>query len=163
MVTYESLYTGAKYLLDPESSYTGYRVRAGDMGGTTSIRTANQLGEVSKLLNTGMKTTEISIIQPDIFESMPKDHLQEIYRLNKLIGAESTLHAPIMDPSGFVEQGWSESNRKVVEKQFTDFVKRSHDLDPKGNVPVTIHSSSIPGSETIPNPDKKVGGEVVQR
>ena len=99
MVNYSSIYPGATYLLDPSYNYIGYRIPIGDMGGTTSIQTANQLKEVSKLLNQGMKTTEVSVINPDVFEMMPKEHLKEINRLNKLTGAESTLHAPIIDPS----------------------------------------------------------------
>jgi hypothetical protein len=150
MVSYESIYPGATYLLDPGYQFTGYRVRVGDMGATTSIQTANQLKEVNNLLNQGMKTTEISLINPEVFEMIPNNMFTEINRLNKLTGAESTMHAPTLDPSGFGEQGWSEEQRKAVARQLTDFVKRSHDLDPKGNIPVTIHSSVIPGSELIP-------------
>jgi len=150
MVNYESLYPGATYLLDPSYNFLGYRIPTGEMGGTTSIQTANQLKEVSKLLNQGMKATEVSVIQPEVFEMMPKEHLNEIHRLNKLTGAESTLHAPIIDPSGFTQQGWSEENREVAERQFTDMVERAHELNPEGNIPVTIHGSQIPGSEMIP-------------
>jgi len=156
MVNYLSLYPGATYLLDPSYNFIGYRVPTGDMGATTSIQTANQLKEVSKLLNQGMKTTEVSIINPEVFEMMPKNHLKEINRLNKLTGAESTLHAPVLDPSGFTEQGWSEENREVVEKQFKEVLERAHELNPDGNIPVTIHASQIPGSEMIPETHRLV-------
>ncbi len=155
MTVYESIYKGATFLLDPNYQYTGYRVPTGSLGGTTSIQTANQLKEVNNLLNQGMKNTEISVINPEVFEMIPKEQFKEINRLNKLTGAESTLHAPTLDPSGFGEQGWSEEQRQAVERQFTEFVKRSHDLDPKGNIPVTIHASVIPGSEIIPEKDKE--------
>jgi hypothetical protein len=150
MASFESIYPGTTYLLDPSYNFIGYRVPAGQLGGTTSVQTANQLREVSNLLNQGFKVTEVSVVQADVFEMMPEDHLKEIHRLNKLTGAESTLHAPVIDPSGFTDQGWSEDNREVAERQFKEFLKRSHDLNPKGNVPVTIHSSQIPGSELIP-------------
>jgi sugar phosphate isomerase/epimerase len=150
MASYEQLYPGATYLLDPSYNFLGYRVPAGSLGGTTSIQTANQLKEVSNLLNQGMKTTEVSVINPEVFEMMPKDHLKEINRLNKLAGAESTVHAPVLDPSGFTEQGWTEENRESVERQFTDFVDRSHEISPDGNVPVTLHASGVPGSLMIP-------------
>lgn len=159
MVNYSSIYPGATYLLDPSYNYIGYRIPIGDMGGTTSIQTANQLKEVSKLLNQGMKTTEVSVINPDVFEMMPKEHLKEINRLNKLTGAESTLHAPIIDPSGFTEQGWNEENREAVERQFTNFVIKSHELSPEGNMPVTIHASQIPGSVEIPKTHRLVTEE----
>jgi len=156
MTNYEAIYPGATYLLDPNYGFMGYRVPAGEFGGTTSIQTANQLKEVNNLLNQGMKTTEVSVVQPEVFEMMPKGHLKEIARLNKLTGAESTLHAPVIDPSGFTQQGWSEENREVAERQFESFVERGHELSPEGNMPVTIHASSIPGSEMIPETHKLV-------
>lgn len=152
MVNYESIYPGTNYILDPNYNFIGYRVPVSELGGTTSIQTANQLKEVNNLLNQGMKTTELSLINPEVLEMVPKEQLKEINRLNKLTGAESTMHAPTIDPSGFTQQGWDEENRKATERQFTEFVKRSHDLSPDGNIPVTIHSSLIPGSETSPIP-----------
>ena len=169
MSNFESIYSGASFLLDPEYSYMGYRIPTRELGGTTSIQTANQLKEVNNLLNQGIKNTEVSVINPEVFEMMPKDHLKEIARLNKLVGSESTIHAPTLDPSGFTQQGWSNSNREEVEKQFTNFVERSHDLSPNGNIPVTIHASVIPGSEMMPakgpliRPEEQGKGEVMQK
>jgi len=159
MTNFESIYPGTTFLLDPEYSFMGYRIPTGELGGTTSIQTANQLKEVNNLLNQGVKNTELSLINPEVFEMMPKDHLKEVHRLNKLTGAESTMHAPTLDPSGFTQQGWSRSNREEVEKQFTNFVERSHELSPDGNMPVTIHASVIPGSEMIPTKIKMGGKE----
>lgn len=150
MANYEALYKGSTYLLDPNYHFTGFRIPFGELGGTTSIQTANQLKEVNNLLNQGMKVTEVSIVQPEVFEMIPKEQLKEINRLNKLTGAESTMHAPVIDPSGFTQEGWSEENRLMVQKQFQNIVERSHDVNPDGNIPVTIHSSQIPGSEMIP-------------
>ncbi len=168
MVNYESLYPGATHLLDPSYNFIGYKVPTGEIGATTSIQTSNQLREVSNLLNQGMKTTEVSVINPEVFEMMPKDHLKEIHRLNKLTGAESTVHAPVIDPSGFTEQGWTEENREAVERQFISFVEKSQSVNPDGNVPVTIHASGVPGSQMIPEThrlvtaeEKKIGGPVM--
>lgn len=160
MVNYESIYPGATYLFDPGYNFGGFKIPAGDMGGTTSIQTANQLKEVSKLLNNGMKVTEVSIIQPEVFEMMPKDHLKEIYRLNKLTGAESTMHAPLIEPSGVMDAnqgGWSEESRVMAEEQLKGIVIRSHELNPNGNIPVTIHASNLPGTEMIPEVEKGEG------
>ena len=162
MVSYESIYAGSTYLLDPNYNFTGYRVKVSDIGGTTSIQTANQLSEVNKLLNQGIKTTELSIINPDVLEMIPKDHFKEIQRLNQLTGAESTIHAPIVDPSGFTEQGWGEENMKLAERQFNETIERAHVLNKNGNMPVTIHSSTIPGSLIMPDPENK-GKDVIQR
>jgi hypothetical protein len=169
MTVYEDIYKGATYLLEPNYGFTGYRTSVRDLGGTTSIQTANQLKEVNNLLNQGMKTTELSVINPEVFEMIPDEQLKEINRLNKLTGAESTMHAPIIDPSGFTQQGWSEENREVAERQFIDVIIRSHQLSPNGkNMPVTIHASGIPGSEMMPEPKilaegEKPGGPVLRR
>jgi len=169
MTNFESIYPGTTFLLDPEYNYMGHRIPVSELGGTTSIQTANQLKEVNNLLNQGIKTTELSVINPEVFEMMPKDHLKEIKRLNKLTGAESTMHAPTLDPSGFTQQGWSRSNREEVEKQFTDFIQRSHELSPEGNMPVTIHASVIPGTEMMPAkgplilPEEKGKTEVMRK
>jgi hypothetical protein len=151
MVKYEAIYGGANDLLNPNYGSTGYHVPAGSLGATTSIQTANQLGEVSKLLNQGMKRTEVSVIKQDVFEMMSDEQLREIRRLNELTGANSTLHAPIIDPAGSTEQGWSEENRALAERQFSQIMERAHILDKKGNMPVTIHASAgLPGSQYVP-------------
>ncbi|MFA5174350.1 MAG: TIM barrel protein [Candidatus Pacearchaeota archaeon] len=163
MADYENIYPGTTYLLDPNyGNFTGFRIPAGELGGTTSIQTANQLSEVSKLLNQGMKTTEVSLTDMKVFESIPKNQFEEIRRLNELTGAESTLHSPIIDPAGFIgEQGWSKENRELAERQIWNVVERGHELNPNGNIPVTIHAAGmIPGSEMIPDKEQ---GEVLGR
>lgn len=166
-MTYEYFYPGTPYSLDPEygNLFVGYRVPAGQLGATTSIQTANQIKEVTNLLNQGITNVEVSTIQPEVFDMIPKQQLKEINRLSKLTGSETSLHAPIIDPSGFTQQGWDETNRQVAEKQFTDIVKRAQDLDPKGNMPVTIHASGVPGTEYVEwkNPETGKKEEVPQR
>lgn len=161
MVSFETIYPGTTYLLDPSYNFLGYRVPVSEMGGTTSIQTANQLREVSKLLNQGMKTTEVSVIQPEVFEMMPDEHLKEITRLNELTGAESTLHAPLVEPSGVDTQqwSWSEQNRVAAEEQLKQVMTRSHKLNKQGNMPVTVHASNLPGTEMIPEQEKGKGPE----
>jgi urease gamma subunit len=163
-MSYEYFYPGSPYSLEPEYGelFTGYRVKAGDLGATTSIQTANQLKEVSNLLNQGMKVVEVSTIQPEVFEMIPKQQLSEINRLSKLTGTETTLHAPIIDPSGFTQQGWNETERENTERQFENVIERAHDLNPDGNIPVTIHASGgIPGAELMKDP--KTGLPIQQR
>ncbi|MFH1500857.1 MAG: TIM barrel protein [archaeon] len=149
---YEFFYDGTPSSLEPTYGeiFTGYRVPAGQIGGTTSVQTANQVKEVSNLLSTGMKAVEVSMIQPEVFESIPKEHFREIHRLQKLTGSEVSVHAPIIEPSGFTQQGWSEQNREQAVIQMTDTVLRAHAMNPDGEMPVTFHASAIPGSETMP-------------
>ena len=81
-MAYESFYQGTQSSLDPQyGNFVGYRVPAGQLGATTSIQTANQVREVTNLLNQGIKNVEVSVIQPEIFEMIPDQHLTEINRL----------------------------------------------------------------------------------
>lgn len=159
MVNYEAIYPGATYLLDPNYGFIGYHIPAGTIGASTGIQTANQLKDVNTYLNQGMNVVELSTIDPNVFEMIPKQHTKELDRLTKLTGAELTLHAPTIDPSGFTQQGWSEENREAVQRQFEQIIKRSQEFSPKGNMPVTIHASMAPGSEMIPESHKLVTPE----
>ena len=145
-MSYEYFYPGTPYSLDPEYGdiFTGYRIPAGELGASTSIQTANQIKEVTNLLNQGMKTLEISSIRPEVFEMIPKQHLKEINRLTKLTSSETSVHGPMVEASGYNEQGkWSEAQRKQAEIEIASSVERSHELNPEGNIPVTFHTSYV--------------------
>lgn len=152
MASYQKFYNGSDGTLEPgkDALYTGSVLSAGSLGGTTSIQTANQMVEVSNLLNTGMKVAEVSTIQAEVLEMIPKQHLKEIASLTKLTGSEVTMHAPMIEPSGFTQQGWSEQNREDAERQLIAVMARAHDMSPNKPMPVTIHSSAVPGTETMP-------------
>lgn len=149
---YENFYPGGDNPLTygADTLYTGAIVPAGVIGGTTSVQTANQLTEVSNMLNSGMKTVEVSAINAEVLDMIPRQHLTEINRISKLTGSNTTLHAPVIDPAGFTQQGWNEQERQLVEKQFAGMMDRAHQMSPEGNIPVTIHSSQIPGTEHMP-------------
>jgi len=148
-MSYEYFYPGTPYSLEPNYGdlFTGYRVPFKELGAATSIQTANQIQEVTNLLNQGGKTVELQPVTPEVFDTIPKQHFKEINRLTKLTGAETTVHAPMIDPSGFTREGWSEAEREQAERQLMSVVERSHELSPDGNMPVTIHASAIPGTE----------------
>lgn len=151
-MAYEFFYEGTPYGLEPSSDkvYTGFQLPAGSIGAPTSIQTANQIQEVSNLLNTGMKPVEVSALQPETFEMIPKQHLKEIDRQAKLVGASISMHGPVIEPSGFTQQGWSEQNRELAERQLTDVAIRSHEMSPDKPMPITIHASMVPGTEKMP-------------
>ncbi len=150
--TLSDIYQGGYSSLKPSYGdvFTGYKINAGGFGLTTDPRTANVLQEASKNIATGVKQIEISAIQPEVFESIPKQHLKEINRLSKLTGVDISVHAPIIEPSGLTEQkGFTESNRISAERQMFSAVEKSHEINPDGNIPVTFHSSVIlPGQMT---------------
>ncbi len=153
MVNYESFYPGSYSSLEPEYGelFTGYKIPVRELGASTSVQTANQLKEVANLLNQGMIAVEVSALQPEIIEMIPKQNLKEINRLTKLTGAETTLHGPVTDASGFNQQGrWTKEDRELAERQFTEVIERANDLNPDGNIPVTFHASMVQGTEFIP-------------
>jgi len=148
---YEFFYQGTPSSLDNEyGNFTGYRMAHENIGSPTSIQTANQIREVSNLLNQGIKTVELQPISPEVFDQVPKQHFKEVNRLKKLTGAETTIHAPLVEPSGFTKEGWNEANREQTERHLKQVIEKAHILSPEGNMPVTVHASGIPGTEFIP-------------
>jgi len=155
--TINDIYQGGYSSLSPSYGdvFTGYMVKAGSLGLTTDPRTANVLQDVSTKLSTGVKQIELAAVSPEVFESIPKQHLKEINRLSKLTGVDVSVHAPVVEASGITREGFSESNRESAERQMNSAVERSHEVNPNGNIPVTFHSSAI-----IPQPVKEKGKEI---
>ena len=158
--TISNIYQGGYSTLDPNKGYgnifSGYGVTAGSLGLTTDPRNANFLQEVSSKLSSGVKQIEVEAISPEIFESVPKQHLKEINRLSKLTGIDVSVHGPIVEPSGVTQQGFSEANRESAERQMNLAVERSHEINPDGSSPVTFHSSVILPGEIKPKGQKEV-------
>jgi len=143
---------GPIYSTDPrtgkkKSTFSGYRLGAGEMGTPTKPDTANQIQQVANLLNQGMIPIEVGALSPDVFSQIPKTHFKEISRMGKLTGAKFSVHAPIVEPSGVGERGWSEINRELAERQLMDVVDKTTELNDKGGIPITIHSANMGGSE----------------
>lgn len=146
-----NFYGGSTYGLEPNygepiSNYTP----SGSIALALDARTANQLREVSNKLNTGGKAAEIQLTFPQVAESIPDTHLEEINRLRKLTGVDLTLHGPLVDPTGYPGEGqWDESKRIQAERQIWSAVERAHKINPEGNVVVTLHASNgLPEPET---------------
>ncbi|MCK4647838.1 sugar phosphate isomerase/epimerase [Candidatus Pacearchaeota archaeon] len=145
------IYQGGYSSLKPSYGdvFTGYRINAGSLGLTTDPRNANVLQEASSKLATGVKQIEISAVQPEVFESIPKQQLKELNRLSKLTGVDISVHGPIIEASGLTKDGFTESNRRSAERQMSSAVEKSHEINPQGNIPVTFHSSAmLPGQIT---------------
>ncbi len=119
-----------------------YKFKPSQFGFTTDPRTANQVGAVSQKLNTGAKLIEVTAIAAQQLETIPKQHFKEIERLKKLVGADLTFHGPIVEPSGWGEGGWSETARAGSERQMWSAVERAQQLDSKGNIVITFHSTA---------------------
>ena len=147
------IYQGGYSSFDSSNNY----ITAGTMGMTTDPRVANILQEVSTKLSSGVKQIEISAVSPEVFDSMPKQHLKEVNRLSKLTGIDVSLHAPVMDVSGIdPRSGFSESERELSERKVTEALLRAKELNPDGNIPVTFHSAEgIPSSQLLPPSERK--------
>lgn len=157
MANTHDLYPGTEYSMDPYPSQlmtTEYTTPVSEISVATDPRTAAQLKAVSDKLSTGAKAVEVQFLMPEVAESIPKQHLEEINRLRKLVGAELTLHGTLVEPTGVSRQGWDESQRVQAERQMWLSIERGHELDPKGNLVITFHSSN-----GLPDPETKVFDE----
>ena len=155
-------YQGGWNSLDPDKAYsndfTGYRANASMLGITTDPRMANQIKSAAEKLHSGIKHIELTLVTPEIFDSMPKQQFKEIRQLAKITGAEVSVHGPVMDSAGFNQQGFSEVNREAAERKIADYVMRSQEVNPDGNVPIVFHSAEgIAGSEWKTLGDDKKG------
>ena len=153
--TISEIYQGGYSSIKPEKNgiYTGTHIPASEIGMTTDPRSANQLGALSQSLNQGAIPIEVGALQPEVFDQIPKQHFKEMNRLSKLTGSKISVHAPIIEPSGITQDGWTESNRQLAERQLLDVVNKSADIE--ANLPVTIHSSGLPGKEYVMTKDGK--------
>jgi len=151
------LYQGGYSSLSPSygETFVGYHIPASQIGAPIKPDTANAIQQVNMLLNQGVVPVEVGVLSPEVFDQIPKQHFKEIRRMSQLSGGKLSVHAPIIEPSGFTDQGWDESNRELAEKQLIEVVEKSAELDPKGKMPITIHCSGIPGAEHIMTKDGK--------
>ncbi len=157
------IYQGGYSSLEPSygDTFVGYHLGAGKVGAPTKPDTANQIQQVNMLLNQGIVPIEVGALSPEVFDQIPKTHFKEIRRMINLSGGKVSVHAPIVEPSGITEYGWSEANRQVAEKKLIEVVEKAYELDNKGKIPITIHSSGLPGTEYAPSPEGKKEKRVI--
>lgn len=161
--SYISFYEGGYSSLNPEGgNYVGFRLDSGQrlnasqLASTTSPMTANQLNETIARIKEGVKNVEIELVSPEIMEGVPKQQFKEMHALMKLTGVKPSVHGPVMDPSGFGQQGYSENEREDTERRFIQTLERAHELDPTGNIPVVFHASNA-GTGATYKPNGKEG------
>ncbi len=122
-----------------------YDTCAARLGSTTNPFIPNQLEEFGKKVNEGMKNIEVGALKQETFESIPIQHFDEIRRLSKLTGTRPSLHAPLVDPSGF--QGgkfFSENHRKKNELFLQSLFDRAGKMTEgtKDSIPIVLHSAA---------------------
>lgn len=148
---YQPTYSSFKPGENAPANYLGKSgmIKAGQVGMATNPTVANQLGELSKLLNTGAIPVEVGTIDMKNFDSIPKEHWEEIRRNADLNNAKISIHAPLVDPSGFGEKGWDPVQQKLAERQLNTVMDAAFLATSKKNsspIPVTIHPGNYPGS-----------------
>lgn len=139
MVFYQNYDTS----FDSKYKLSGYKI-----GTTTNPTVANQLEEFGTRLNEGVTNVEIGALKEDIFDTIPKEHLKDIKQLSKITGTNVSMHAPLIDPTGFpsregAEPRWSEQQRIANEQQIKSILERAYDIGKNGNVPVVLHGGTI--------------------
>jgi hypothetical protein len=152
----ENFYQGGYSSLDPSQNFSpiSYTTQVRDIGIATDPRVANIVKDASHKLSSGARTIEISQVSPEVFDSIPDEQLIETKRLAKLLDVDITMHAPVIEPSGMTQQGFSESNRIAVENQMKQAMRRASLLNPNGSIPVTFHSSASVPDFIVPKEKK---------
>ena len=142
----ENIYQGGYSSLDPNQGelFSGYRTSAGLLG--TPTAPPGQQGDLptqlTKSISTGQNVVELSLLNPEIVDSIPKPHLKEVKRIAKLAGVDLSVHGPIIEASGATERGFDEQQRELAERQIFNTLNKSHELDSNGNISVTFHTTS---------------------
>jgi len=156
MASYEGFYSGGASSFNPEyGNLTGYKMSAAQLGFPGSAQTANQLQDTMGAIKHGAKAFEVTMLQPDVAETIPKQHFKEMRALMKLTGVKPSVHAPLLDAAGFGEKGWSSEGRSDNERRLFDAIKKAQVLDPSGNLPIVLHASNgAPGAEWRPAGEK---------
>ena len=153
MVTYEGFYGGAGSVLEGDyGNLTGYAGGITNLGFPGSPQTANQLQDTMNAVKHGTKVFEVSMLQPDVGETIPEQHFDEMRALMKLTGIKPSVHAPVIDSVGFGEQGWGkEQGRADNERRMFNAIEKAQMLDPSGNLPIVFHATNgTPGVQYRP-------------
>jgi len=163
MESYEGFYNGGGSMFSSDYSI-GFKMGGGQLGFPGSAQTANQLGEAVNAVKHGVKTFEVTMLDANASETIPKQHFNEMRALMKLTGVKPSVHAPIIDAAGFGEQGWTPDAREDNERRLFGAIEKAQALDPSGNLPIVIHSSNgAPGTEWMPGDEKKEEGKFVMK
>ena len=118
----------------------------GNMGTNLHPGQGNQLQQLNQMINTGAGGAEIITLQRNIWETIPKQHFEEMRRISILSGVEPSIHAPLVEPglssAGQGNTQYDEEHRLSEIRLVNDIIDKAIELaDPRNprNVPVNIH------------------------
>ncbi len=160
------MYQGGYSSLKPNFGelFVGHHISGSSIGAPTKPDTANQIQQVNQLINQGMIPIEAGVLSPEVFDQIPKQHFKEIGRISKITGTKISVHAPLIEPSGIDPEGrrpWDNNYREIAEHQLNDMIDKVHDIKSEEPIPVTIHSSGLPGTEYIMGEEGKEIGKLI--
>lgn len=159
----ENYYQCENSSLNPNNAtLTNYNLpNASRLGFPGSPQTANQVNETVNAIKQGVKAFEVTMLNPESTETIPKQHFKEMRQLMKLSGVKPSVHGPLIDAAGFTEHGWGgEPEIENNKRRMFESIERTHELDKKGNIPIVFHSSNgIPGATW----EKNKKGEINKR
>ncbi|MFH1365386.1 MAG: TIM barrel protein [archaeon] len=146
------LYQGGYSSLKPNFGelFAGHHIPSGSIGAPTKPDTANQIQQINQLINQGIVPIEAGVLSPEVFDQIPKQHFKEMGRMAKITGTKLSVHAPLIEPSGIDPEGrrpWGSVYRELAENQLNDMVDKVHDIKSQEPIPITVHSSGLPGTE----------------
>jgi sugar phosphate isomerase/epimerase len=147
----ENIYQGGYSSLKPNHGdiFSGYRTSSEKLGTPSAPpgEQGNLMANLSKSVATGQKAVELSLLNSEAIDAIPKQHLEDTKRIAELAGVSLSIHGPLVDASGASERGYDKQQRETAERQIFNALERSNKLDSKGNISVTFHTTNgAPGT-----------------
>ena len=124
---------------------------------TSAAEPGKQVKDIIGLAGGGVKNVEIGQLRSrgdKSWETIPKQHFDMVRQTAKLTMGDKAIisvHAPIdIDPTGFIENKWSEDNREDAEEFMKDVINKAAivkiDKNAKQSVPIAYHASGQIGT-----------------
>ncbi|HKZ49770.1 MAG TPA: TIM barrel protein [Candidatus Nanoarchaeia archaeon] len=131
------------------------------MGASTSLQPLEAMKDILRLPASGIQNVELSVIDPKQWESIPKEYFAEMRRSAQLAikgrlqaGQPSlvSVHAPILEPTGFTQEGYSEDQWREAQSYMKDVVEKAAVLGT--STPIAIHASHFQSQSWRAAPDE---------
>jgi hypothetical protein len=153
--------------MDPNKAPSNIQWANAYLGASTSLEPGKAMKDLLSLPASGIENVEISVIDPQKFESIPREMFSEARRLGKLLIRDFTkdgkptpisVHAPMMESTGFAENKFDENQWRATQQHLNSIVEKAALVGP--NVPLNIHASQLPADQNLYNPKK--AGEMLK-
>ncbi len=153
--------------MDPNKAPSNIQWANAYLGASTSLEPGKAMKDLLSLPASGIENVELSVIDPQKFEVIPREMFAEARRLGKLLIRDFTkdgrptpisIHAPMMEATGFSENKFDENQWRATQQHLNSIVEKAALVGP--NVPLNIHASQLPADQTFYNTQK--AGEMLR-